>query len=343
MDPQQDPIVAELAAQALGAEPPAPAAAAPAAAAPAEGEAPTVAEQATAIASPTTEGDISEQDSVIYEVAFGDKKRQLTPQQITSTFDRYANMNHRWQNEVAPMTPVLEFAKKIMMAANQQGQQISPQDLAAFLQEAAMKHSSSFGSNSQGGQQPPGPQGQGILSDDDLAKWEEENAVTLPPGFRENAQKMSKLEQQLAQTNQMLMAVLEKTQGATQAMQQGAQTAQTDRVQALRQTIANNLNMAQQQAQLPDEAEQDFFNFASARGYTIEDFIDPQLTMAVVADFKNNMNSPEMERLRAIAQKRQAYTGSMQSAPGASGAAPAKPNEDQEYLNNLIASSMPPQ
>jgi hypothetical protein len=206
-----------------------------------------------------------------------------------------------------------------------------------------MKHSSSFGSNSQGGQQPPGPQGQGILSDDDLAKWEEENAVTLPPGFRENAQKMSKLEQQLAQTNQMLMAVLEKTQGATQAMQQGAQTAQTDRVQALRQTIANNLNMAQQQAQLPDEAEQDFFNFASARGYTIEDFIDPQLTMAVVADFKNNMNSPEMERLRAIAQKRQAYTGSMQSAPGASGAAPAKPNEDQEYLNNLIASSMPPQ
>lgn len=343
MDPQNDPIVAELAAQALGAEPPAPAAPAPAAAAPAEGETPTVAEQATELASPNTEGDASEQDSVVYDVAFGDKTRQLTPQQIASTFDRYANMNHRWQNEVAPMAPILEFAKKVMMAAGQQGQQISPQDLAAFLQEAAMKHSSSFGSMSQGGQPAQDQQGQGVLSDDDLAKWEEENAVTLPPGFRENSKKMQQLEDQLAKTNQMLMAVLEKTQGASQAMQQGAQAAQTDRVQALRQTIANNLNMAQQQAQLPDEAEQDFFNFASARGYTIEDFIDPQLTMAVVADFKNNMNSPEMERLRAIAQKRQAYTGSMQSAPGAAGAAPAKNNEDQEYLDKLIASSMPAQ
>lgn len=333
----EDPIVQELAAQALGAEPPAPA---PGAAAPAEGETPTVSEQATELASPKTEGDISEQDSVIYDVDFNGKKRQLTPQQIASTFDRYANMNHRWQTEVAPLAPIMEFAKGILANAQANGQSISPQDLAAFLQEAAQRHSTSSFGGDQTGAQPPAATTNG---EDPFAKWEEDNAVSLPPGFRESNQKINNLEQQLNQTNQLLMAILQRQQGVAQAAQGQAQTAQNDRVQAVRQTIANNLNLAQQQAGLPDEAEQDFFNFASARGYTIEDFIDPQLTMAVVTDFKNNMNSPEMERLRAIAQRRQSYTGSMQSAPGASGSSPAKPNEDQQYLASLIDSSMPAQ
>ena len=33
----------------------------------------------------------------------------------------------------------------------------------------------------------------------------------------------------------------------------------------------------------------------------MEDFVDPQMTIRVMQDFKNNMDSPEMERMRAIA------------------------------------------
>ena len=57
--------------------------------------------------------------------------------------------------------------------------------------------------------------------------------------------------------------------------------------------------------------------FAAERGFTMEDFVDPQMTIRVMQDFKNNMDSPEMERMRAIAQRRQAFTGSLGSTPAA--------------------------
>jgi hypothetical protein len=57
--------------------------------------------------------------------------------------------------------------------------------------------------------------------------------------------------------------------------------------------------------------------FAAERGFTMEDFVDPQLTMKVVSDFKNNMNGPELERLKAVAAKRQAFTASIGTSPNA--------------------------
>ena len=50
--------------------------------------------------------------------------------------------------------------------------------------------------------------------------------------------------------------------------------------------------------------------FAAERGYTMEDFADPQLTIKVMTDYKNNKSSPEMARLE-IMGKRQAFTGSV--------------------------------
>lgn len=333
---EQDPIVAQLAAEALGASAPSPADAAT----PQTKDEPTVAEQATELASPNAEGEVSEMDSVIYDIDFGDgKRRQLNPKQIASTFDRYGKLNQRWQ-QVAPLSPVLEFAQGIIESARANGHELTAEDLTAFLQESISK-ASSFGSESAQPQanNPAEPQ---ELSDDAFAKWEEENAVSLPPGFREALTKTQTLEQQLAQTNQLLMQVLQASQGAAQTAQAQASQAQEAQVSAVKQTIMNNLNQVQQALQLPDSAEQDFFNFAASRGYTIEDFIDPQLTMAIAQDFRNNMNSPEMERLRAIAQRRQAYTGSMQGSPGgAPGGAAAPTNEDAAYLNSLVDANMP--
>ena len=88
---------------------------------------------------------------------------------------------------------------------------------------------------------------------------------------------------------------------------------------AVRQQIANNLDRTQQALGLPDDKADDFMTFFAERGFTQEDFIDPQLTLKVMQDFKNNMDSPEMERMRGIAQRRQSYTGSLGSTPSAGG------------------------
>jgi hypothetical protein len=48
-----------------------------------------------------------------------------------------------------------------------------------------------------------------------------------------------------------------------------------------------------------------------------------------MSDFKNNMDSPEMERMRQIAQRRQAFTGSLGSTPAAGAAPEAAPEGDR--------------
>jgi len=55
-------------------------------------------------------------------------------------------------------------------------------------------------------------------------------------------------------------------------------------------------------------------------------------------DFKNNMNSPEMERMKNIAQRRQAFTGSLGSTPQAT--ATNAPPEGASTLDNLINKTM---
>lgn len=125
--------------------------------------------------------------------------------------------------------------------------------------------------------------------------------------------------QMMQAMQQMQQGGVNQNQEALQGAQQMNEQAGQQQSNAIRQTIGNNLSMAQRQMQLPDDAEQDFMQFAFARGYTIEDFIDPQLTMQVAQDFRNNMNSPEMDRLKAMAQRRQAFTGMAEGAPAMAG------------------------
>jgi hypothetical protein len=77
--------------------------------------------------------------------------------------------------------------------------------------------------------------------------------------------------------------------------------------------------------------------FAAERGFTMEDFVDPQMTIRVMQDFKNNMDSPEMERMRAIAQRRQAFTGSLGSTPAA---APSNAEPAGESTFDSLASKI---
>jgi len=327
--PDMASIVNALAAKQLGPDPSAPAAP----------QKDTAEGQATAKGAPSTEADKMEAPAVIYEVEFGQgDTRKLTPQQIASTFQRYSAMNFK----NASMKPVMDVIEQIM--GDNPG--IKSDELATKMAAIykAQQSNPQMGNVNNKPQMEPGrdqaPQG-GL--DEMLSKWEEDNAASLPPGYKDilanSHGEISSIKQQLAQTQEMLRQVLSQSQGVADAARTGVQSARNDSINAVRQAIANNVDRAQQALQLPDQAAQDFMTFASERGYTIEDFVDPQLTLRVMSDFRNAMNSPEMERLRSIASRRQAYTGSIGQTPASpeAGAAPAGAGRFNSMVDSALS------
>lgn len=281
-------------------------------------------EQAAQVASPQTEGDKSQEAAVMYKIQMGDKERELTPQQISSTFERYRDLNHKQ----AQMKPVMDLAEKMMNAGGIDGQQ------AAKLMQASMK---AYSKNVQMGRnrpaqegvaqpQQPSPNAQQPNLDSEFKKYEDENAISLPPGYREAAARLNAMEQRLAQGMQMMQQMNQRMGQNAQQGVQSAQQAQGDRMAAVEQSIRNNLDRAQQAAGLPDDAVSDFQTYAGERGYTAEDFADSNLTMKVVQDFANQRATPEFQRLKDMSARRQAF---LQTQSGSPAAAPAKPQGDQ--------------
>lgn len=277
-------------------------------------------EQAAQVASPQTEGDKTQEAAVMYKVKMGDKERTLTPQQISSTFERYRDLNHKQ----AQMKPVMDLAEKMMQAGNIDG------GTAAKLMEASMQ---AYTKNAQMGRnrpaqenvaapEQPSPNAQQPNLDAEFKKYEDENAISLPPGYREAAARLNAMEQRLGQGMQMLNQMTQRMGQQAQQGIQSAQQAQGDRMQAVEQTIRNNLDRAQQAAGLPDEAVTDFQTYAGERGYTAEDFADSALTMKVVQDFANERNTPEFQRLKDMSSRRQAFLQTQQGSPAAPAAKP---------------------
>lgn len=286
--------------------------------APAENATPQ--EQAAQVASPQTEGDKAQEAAVMYKVKMGDKERTLTPQQISSTFERYRDLNHKQ----AQMKPVMDLAEKMMQAGNIDG------TTAAKLMEASMQ---AYTKNAQMGRnrpaqenvaapEQPSPNAQQPNLDAEFKKYEDENAISLPPGYREAAARLNAMEQRLGQGMQMLNQMTQRMGQQAQQGIQSAQQAQGDRIQAVEQTIRTNLDRAQQAAGLPDDAVTDFQTYAGERGYTAEDFADSALTMKVVQDFANERNTPEFQRLKDMSSRRQAFLQTQQGSPAAPAAKP---------------------
>ena len=277
-------------------------------------------EQAAQVASPQTEGDKTQEAAVMYKVKMGDKERTLTPQQISSTFERYRDLNHKQ----AQMKPVMDLAEKMMSAGNIDG------GTAAKLMEASMQ---AYTKNAQMGRnrpaqenvaapEQPSPNAQQPNLDAEFKKYEDENAISLPPGYREAAARLNAMEQRLGQGMQMLNQMTQRMGQQAQQGIQSAQQAQGDRMQAVEQTIRTNLDRAQQAAGLPDDAVTDFQTYAGERGYTAEDFADSALTMKVVQDFANERNTPEFQRLKDMSSRRQAFLQTQQGSPAAPAAKP---------------------
>jgi len=296
----------------------------------------TAMEQAQTKMAPNDEAAQMNQQAATFKVKFGDLERELSENQIASTFQRYASLNHAHQTEVAPMRPVLALAKAIQAEAAKNGKNIGGEEVAQLLAAAtkAMIHNPQMGK--QAAEEHPTDSWEA-----ELGQWEQENAVSLPPKYKEAMRNMVGMQGQMAQMQEILQQVAGRAQQVGQTAQTELQDARQAQLDAIRATIGTNLARAQQQFGLPDESENDFMQFAMSRGYTMEDFIDPRLTATVVGDFKNNMNSPEMERLRALTSKRQAFTGSMPGTTGSGGTGRSSgSNADAQFFNQMVDSAV---
>ena len=319
-DPQKTAAqdVAGMAARAMGVEPPAPAAPAPAPA-PAPDAKPkdTVQDKAAEAGSPQTEGDKAAADPVLYDIQMGDKTRKMTPQQIADTMGRYAELNYKQ----AQYKPIIDTVNEMMKTTGAK----NPAEFASHLKAlaAANRPNPTMG-NTKGDVSGDNTKTEGPKTPDEmaeaLAKWEEDNAASLPPGYKEMMQgggQMQAMMAQMTQMQRMLQGVLAQSAGAADAARGAMGEAQAQQAQAIQRQIANNIDRVQAALKIPDEKANDFMIFAAERGYTLEDFVNPQLTIKVMQDFRNNMDNPEMERMRNIAQRRQAFTGSMGATPSA--------------------------
>ncbi len=280
-------------------------------------------DKASSKASPTTEGDKMNAEAVVYEIDMGDgKKRNMTPKQISSTMQRYAALNYQNAN----LKPVNDLVAKILKA----NPSMTTSDVAGTLENVlkASKKNASMG-NTKG--ETPAKAGEPSMQEQ-MTKWAEENAISLPPGYEQmmtgNQAGMNTMNGRMARLEQMLSQVLARSQGNVDAAKSTMDNANNMQIQAMQKTIANNIDRVQQQLGLPDEAAQNFPVFMAERGYTMEDLIDPGLTIKLMQDYKNNLNSPEMERLVEIAKKRSAFTGSLGNTP-ASGSNETAPTESR--------------
>lgn len=293
-------------------------------------------DKASAKGSPDTEGDKMSAEAIVYEIDMGDgNKRPLTEKQIQSTFQRYASLNHQH----AQNGPINSLVSKIQKAnPNATSKQIA--DKIDNMLKAQASNPTMGNTKGEKSGDAPQPEDRDAM----LTKWEQDNAATLPPGYREmmtgtgqQGQSMAAMQAQLAQTQQMLQQVLAQSQGVADAAKTGVQQAEGTQIAAMQKQIANNVDRVQAHLQLGDDQAEPFMAFAAERGFTMEDFINPNLTLKVMSDFKNNMNSPEMERIKAIAQKRQAMTGSFGSTPSSG---PAAEGPSTSRFDNFASKQM---
>lgn len=289
---------------------------------------PTATEKVMEANAPNTEGDNQTMEAYI-DVPFGEGDlRRMSQTQIAGMATRYKDLNHKNAMN-KPLEPAMNLVKQIMDQARANGHEATGDDVAQFLHAAA----NAYVKNPQmGGNQDPTPDrpddGLGAEMDAEIARWEAENAVTLPPMYRQGFKLIQSLTAENAQMRDAMQSMLQQSQqitaDATGLVEQSAQKSDD----AAKLMAANNLNAAQSKYQLPDEAEKDFFTFAFERGYAVEDFVDAGLVDKIMADFSANRQGPEMERLRTMASRREAFTGAPNSSPASSGNAPnADPNQ----------------
>ena len=317
-------------------------------------------EAATKTVAPNTESQNAKaQPFEFFEIDLGDgKKEVMSPEQIKGMATRYKDLNYQHQTKYAPMKDAIGFLSDLRTQAAADGHEISDADFNKFVMSAiaSYAHNPTQGAAAHG-QGPattsPAKTNQSVDTKTGsvahnannmeamLSQWEQENAVSLPPMYKEAIAKTSGME---AQLNEMRMMMQQLAQGSTSALtaaQDQVSQAKTINSQAGYQRIGNNLKQVQLKYQLPDDAEQPFMAFIQERGYMIEDLMDPTLADKLGSDFKSVLQTPDLERLKAVHQKRQAFTGTTAPSSSQGAAAPsASPDADQSFIDTVAMEHM---
>ena len=302
-------------------------------------------------AAPQTEGDkitepaaqplSNEEMSALYKIKIGDQERELTDAQIAGTFERYRDLNFKHSN----MKPVIDTVSQLMERTGIDADAMNNEIIAALK---AKQHNPTMGQQSnapnttQQGDKGEAPND--LLSGDMLSQYEEQNAVQLPPGYRELLAGRDATSQQLQQMQMMMQQLLAQSQGVADAARQAGQQQAVDRGQLMQQRISSNIDQAAQRhlGTTGTDSANDFLAFIYERGYTTDDFVDPALADRAMADFANLRNQPEMERLRQAAQRRQAFSfnGTMGNTAGQGAAAAAAPTEAATPFDQMADAAM---
>ena len=349
-------MIAQIAAQHLGqpgqpapqmqGQPAAPAAPPPA---PKADQSPTNMERAQSKVAPK---DLSKEtaDAPINFLKVGD--REYTEDQLKGTMGRYKDLNFKWQNH----KPVIDVISQFQEAAKKNGHEPNSDEMAKLVDAAVRAYikNPEMGGQPQSQENKPGQQKSAMSApalgdnrevdeDGQYEQWERENAVKLPPGFRETASTSKAMSAKMDQMMEMFQKIVQGGQAGQQAQQQAQQTmqqAQGVQTDAATKMVTNNLTQAfgQNGLQTDPETRADFRMFAAQRGYDFPDFLDAQMTATVVADYKANKDAPEVTRLREMAKKRQAFTGQIEGAPGAASAGVAPAGDPM--LASMIGSAM---
>lgn len=294
----------------------------------------TAEEQAQTDAAPKTEADKSDQDPMAFiEIQMQGQPRKLTDQQIASTYDRYAKLNHR-HSEVKPVMQVIDALVQNSGATPGQAAQY----MVDMLRQAGTKNITMGGDgvpSSRPGQDTPVPN-MDAKQGDPFADWEAENDATLPPGYREQAQQFSSMNSELQQMKQMLMGVLNSARSTSQEAVQQQNNAEAMRVEAIQNNIRVNIDNAANRHGISDGDSENFMIYMAERGFSLEDFIDPSLADTVMKDFANDRNGPELEQLRKIHERRVAYKGTMPGTPSAGDTGGPAPQEGDPMINRMV-------
>ena len=349
LDPNDMSFIDSVASEQMGVTPQLP---------PAEPEAPpakqddkpTVQEQATAAVSPQTEQTNSKKDPFEY---FDVDGQAYTPEQLRGMASRYKNLNYEHQTKVAPLKKSVEFLNTLRQQAAEGGQEINDDQMASIMQAAmeAYAKNPTMGKNKNPSSGDPARQDINMTQEHEgnttgdinaqLAEWEANNAISLPPAYKEAIANSTRMSSQIQQLTDMVRGLTETNATTAAKAEETLNTAKTTHAEAGRQQIVNNMARIQNEFKFPDEAEKDFMAFVQERGYDLWELMDYDLSKKLATDFKNVQAAPELERLRAAAAKRQAFTGNLSPSPAANGAEPAaKGDPDMDFINQVADGHM---
>ena len=312
-------------------------------------------ESATEALPPTVEGSKPAQEPFeFFTVDMGDGRSQTyTPDQLRGIATRYSDLNYRHQTEVAPIKKSIGVLSQIRDAAKQEGVDIDDDKLSELLLQSlkAMSHNPTMGGDHDEGDDGTDPNRQDVSIntrqnnvqdptnlENMLSQWESDNAVTLPPMYKDAISRTGNLEQKIGELTELVQQLAQAGASTATAAEGQLADAKNLRAEAGKQQLVNNLQFIQQKYQFPDEAENDFMNFVQGRGYDVMELLDRDLAEKLASDFKAVQQGPELDRFRQMAQRRQAFTGN--TAPSAGGgdtntATPPAPSQDDQFIGEM--------